>query len=61
MEISKEERMWDEMMELNDKIIFQWEKIRDNTIKVKKLEQKYIMMDEAWQEYSEVCSNDKTC
>lgn len=59
MEVSKEERMWDKMMELNDKIIFQWEKIRDNTIKVKKLEQKYIKMDEAWQ--NEVCSNDETC
>ncbi len=61
MEVSKEERMWDKMMELNDKIIFQWEKIRDNTIKVKKLEQKYIEMDEARQKYSEVCSNDKAC
>jgi hypothetical protein len=59
MEVSKEERMWDKMMELNDKIILQWEKIRDNTIKVKKLEQKYIKMDEARQ--NEVCSNDKAC
>tara|TARA_R100000808_G_C2114943_1_gene127875 strand:+ start:628 stop:807 length:180 start_codon:yes stop_codon:yes gene_type:complete len=59
MEVSKEERMWDKMMELNDKIILQWEKIRDNTIKVKKLEQKYIKMDEAWQ--NEVCSNDEAC
>tara|TARA_R100000458_G_scaffold55843_1_gene60204 strand:+ start:264 stop:443 length:180 start_codon:yes stop_codon:yes gene_type:complete len=59
MEVSKQERMWDEMMELNDKIIAQWEKIRDNTISVKEMEEKYIELDEIWQK--EVYSNDKTC
>ena len=54
----KESRMWDEMGELNNDIIATWEFIKEKTIEVKKMEEKYRDMEEDWNVYCEVRANE---
>jgi hypothetical protein len=44
----KESKMWNELGELNNEIIYQWDLIRKKTVDVKKLEKKYEDLEEKW-------------
>lgn len=50
----KESKMRFDMGELNEVIIEMWNIIKEKTIEVKKMEDKYIQMEEDWNTYCEV-------
>jgi len=54
----REGEMWEEMRELNEDIIDMWDFIKQKTIEVKKMEEKYRDMKEHWEAYCEVRAND---
>lgn len=54
----KEGRMWEEMGELNNDIIDMWNMIKEKTIEVKKMEEKYRDMEEDWNAYCEARANE---
>ena len=44
----QESKLWNELGELNNEIIYQWDLIKTKTVDVKKLEKKYEDMEEQW-------------
>lgn len=54
----QELKMWEEMGELNDNIIYMWDIINQKIREVKKMEDKYKDMEEDWNAYCEVRANE---
>lgn len=54
----QELKMWEEMGELNDNIIYMWDIINQKIREVKKMEDKYKDMEEDWNVYCEVRANE---
>ena len=44
----KASKLWDELGELNNDIVFYWDEIRKKTLEVKDLEKTYVKLEEKW-------------